>query len=220
MLNLLLIAGISYLMGSIPTSVWVGKLVYGIDIREHGSGNAGATNIYRGLGWKPALFVSLVDIAKGLVATLFVSQWRLVPLAIDPVNLELLAGAAAVAGHVWTLFAGFRGGKGVATAAGMLIALYPLAIPVCLLVFVLIVGLTRYVSLASMSAVTSLPVFLFIRAYAFSIEVPPQLLALSLAVVAFIFFTHRANIKRLLAGTENKIGRESGTPEPEGKSAP
>ncbi len=206
MLNLLSIAGVAYLMGSIPTSVWVGKLAYGIDIREHGSGNAGATNVYRTLGWKPALFVTLVDIGKGLIPTLFVSQWRITPLETDPVNLQLLAGIAAVAGHVWTIFAGFRGGKGVATAAGMLIVLYPLAIPFCLAVFLLVVGLTRYVSLASMTAVAALPVFLLIGARLFSKEAPAQLLALSLAIVVFILFTHRGNIQRLLGGTENKIG--------------
>jgi glycerol-3-phosphate acyltransferase PlsY len=111
-------------------------------------------------------------------------------------------------GHCWTIFAGFRGGKGVATAAGMLLVLYPLAIPLCLLVFALVVWLTRYVSVGSLSAVSALPLFLLIANFGFGHLTPPALWILAVVMVCLIFYTHRANIRRLMAGTESRFGRE------------
>ena len=207
-LNLLLIAFLSYVMGSIPTSIWIAKIVYGMDIRAHGSGNAGATNVFRILGWKPALAVVVVDVAKGFVPAYYLFQIRFAEISWDPVYLQLLAGFAAIVGHVYTIFAGFRGGKGVATAAGMLLALYPLATPICILVFAVVVGMTRIVSLASITAAASLPVVLLVLVYGFDRQVPMPLVVLSFAVAAFIAFTHRSNIQRLVRGEEHRFGQK------------
>ena len=205
-LNLSLIALLGYLAGSIPTSVWLSKYRFGFDIRERGSGNAGATNAWRVLGWKAALIVVLVDIGKGFAATAFLADIRLPGVDIDPVYTALAAGVAAVMGHVWTLFAGFRGGKGVATLGGMLIALYPTVIPLSLGIFVIVVVATRYVSLGSLAAAISLPVSLAVLHWGLERKVPEVLFFLALAMCAFILYTHRSNIKRLLRGTENKLG--------------
>ncbi len=207
-LNLVTIALAGYLLGSVPSSIWIAKKGYGIDIREHGSGNAGGTNVFRVLGWKPALIVGIFDIGKGFVATFFFSRILFAPMEIEPVYLQLLAGCSAVLGHCYTAFAGFRGGKGVATAGGMLIAIFPTVLPICLLVFVIVVLVTRYVSLASMSASVTLPIGLMVLRFAFGTEVPMPLFVLAFVVPVFIFYTHRANIGRLSSGTENKIGSE------------
>lgn len=207
-LNLLAIFLAGYLLGSLPTSIIAGKLVQGIDIREHGSGNAGATNAFRVLGWKVGLVVMLIDIAKGAVATLFISRISFGEMGIAPVYLQLLAGLAAVFGHIWTVFAGFRGGKGVGTAAGMLFALYPVAALICVAIFFAIALSTRYVSLASISAAVSLPFILIIMMRVFHKPVAAPLLVFSVFVAILIAFTHRSNIKRLLSGTENRFGQK------------
>lgn len=207
--NLAAIIGAGYLIGSIPTAIIVGKVFFGLDIREHGSGNAGGTNVFRVLGWKPGVLVMLVDLGKGLVATLFAAQIRFTTLPIDPVYLQLTAGLAAVFGHIWTVFAGFRGGKGVGTAAGMLFALFPMATFVCLIIFLAIAFSTRYVSLASISAAISLPIVLVIMREVLHLEVPPPLVVIGFFVAILIVFTHRTNIKRLLAGTENRFGQQT-----------
>lgn len=204
-LNIAVIAMIGYLLGSMPTSIWLSKLAYGIDIREHGSGNAGGTNVFRTLGWKPGVFVALVDIAKGFVATVYGSAVIFSDMPLDMVYLQLIAGIAATMGHVWTLFAGFRGGKGVATLAGMLLGLFPTIVPFCLLVFFITVFTTRYVSLSSMLAALTLPTGLLVVRFGFHKPVPNILMAIGFLLAAFILFTHRTNIKRLLAGTESKI---------------
>ena len=206
--NLLVIILVSYLLGSIPTSILVGKWFYGLDIREHGSGNAGATNVFRVLGWKPGVAVMLVDIGKGAAATLYASQIVFTPIGIDPVYLKILAGLSAVFGHIWTVFAGFRGGKGVATAAGMLFALYPIAGLICFAVFLIIAFTTRYMSLASMLAAVCLPIVLLIMNNIFHKLVQPPLFVFSIFIAVLIVYTHRSNIKRLLAGTENRLGRK------------
>ena len=203
--NLTLIALAGYVMGSIPSSIWLGKFCYKLDIRHHGSGNAGGTNVFRVLGWKPALVVVLVDVGKGLVPTLFFAQWRLAETSLDHAYFQLAAGLAAICGHVWTMFAGFRGGKGVATAAGMLLVLYPLALPICLLVFVVTVVTTRFVGLASILATVALPVSQLLLMLVAARPVSAPLLIISFLLVFFILFTHRANIGRMMAGTENKI---------------
>jgi len=207
MLSLLAILLSGYLVGSIPTSIITGKVLRGIDIREHGSGNAGATNVLRVLGWKPAVVVMLVDVGKGALATLVCSRLRIDPIALDPIVLRIIAGSAAVVGHVWTIFAGFRGGKGVGTAGGMLIALYPIAALVCLIIFGTLVATTRYVSVGSISAAIALPVVLILLDRVFGRPVPSLLFDLSLVMTVLIVFTHRSNIKRLIQGTENRIGR-------------
>lgn len=207
-LNLLAIALTGYLLGSIPTSILAGKLLKGIDIREHGSGNAGATNVFRVLGWKAALAVMLVDVGKGVVATLFAPKILFVTISFNFVYLQLLAGLVAVLGHIWTIFAGFRGGKGVGTAAGMLFALYPIAGLVCLGIFLAVAFSTRYVSLASLSAAMALPIVLALLVKVFDKEVAQPLQVFSILIALLIIFTHRSNIQRLLSGTENRFGQK------------
>lgn len=197
---------LSYLVGSFPTSIIVGKLLRGIDIREHGSGNAGGTNVFRVLGPGPGIFVMAFDVFKGFAATFWIS--RLAAGTLDSGLLMLMAGCAAIIGHIWTVFAGFRGGKGVGTAAGMMLALYPAALGICLLVFLLVFLLTRIVSVSSMSGAVALPIVLTIFRYVLHIPVKNSLYVFSFFAAALIIFTHRSNIKRLLNGTENRFGKK------------
>ena len=208
MLTLIVIVLLSYLVGSIPTSIIVGKILRGIDIREYGSGNAGATNTFRVLGWKAGVFVIAVDIGKGVFATLVISKLNLtgVPLLASTL-LQIIAGVSAVCGHIWTVFAGFRGGKGVSTAAGMIIALYPIAFLICIAIFTIVLFTTRYVSVSSMIAAVSLPIVFVVLQQIGHRPVSSPLLVLSLIMAGLIIFTHRANIRRLLNGTENRIRR-------------
>lgn len=204
MLTLLVIIVVSYLVGSFPTSIIFGKVFKGIDIRDYGSGNAGGTNAFRVMGWKIGLSVMIIDVTKGLIATVLVSQIRVDSVSLAPVYLQIIAGFSAVIGHIWTIFAGFRGGKGVGTAAGMLIGLYPIAFIFVFVIFLLVLFTTRYVSLSSMTAASSLPFILLIldklgRPY------KPQLMVLSIVIALLIIFTHRSNIRRLLAGNENRV---------------
>lgn len=204
---LLLSLLLSYLAGSIPTSIILGKVTRGIDIREYGSGNAGGTNTFRVLGWKPALVVTIADISKGWLAVgvfaPYFFQYQPVP---DMGLLQILCGFAAVLGHTYTIFAGFKGGKGVGTLAGMLIALFPVALPLCLIVFVLTLMLTGYVSLSSILASASLPVFLLLLPVLTGIE-PAELslMVFGLLIPWFIVYTHRSNIGRIREGTENRF---------------
>lgn len=206
-LQLLALLFISYVIGSTPTSIIVGRLTRGIDIREHGSGNAGGTNVFRVLGWKPALAVVIVDVFKGWLPAAYIAtnffQGQPIP---DTGVVQILAGFAAVLGHTYTIFAGFRGGKGVGTLAGMLLALYPVAVPLCLIVFAITLILTGYVSVGSMLAAASLPVFLLLMPPLFGRD-PAQfsLLVFSLLIPWFVIFTHRSNIGRLREGSENRF---------------
>jgi len=208
MLSLILIIVIGYLVGSFPTSIITGKILRGIDIREHGSGNAGATNVFRVLGWKPGIFVMAFDIFKGFAVTFWVSRIAVdtVPLSIELV--QIIAGCSAIFGHIWTVFANFHGGKGVGTAAGMLIALYPAALLICLGVFIVVFLLSRIVSLSSISAAITLPIVLTIFRYVVNKPVPLPLYIFGFFASVLIIFTHRSNIKRLLNGTENRFGRK------------
>lgn len=206
---LLLMIVISYLMGSFPTSIIAGKLLKGIDIRQHGSGNAGATNVFRVLGWKAGSVVLFIDIMKGLIPTAMLFQLGLKGMSWDPVNMQILAGISAVFGHIWTVFAGFKGGKGVGTGAGMVIGLLPQAVVIAILVFIVTVAITRYVSLGSILASVSLPLAVFGQKFLMGIDVPIQLQLLSLFIPALIIFTHRSNVQRLLKGEESKILQKS-----------
>ena len=205
-LQLIILLFLSYLTGSIPTSIILGKIIKGIDIREHGSGNAGGTNVFRVLGWKPAIIVVIIDVFKGWLPTAIYSTIIFNGLPISDIGvLQILCGFAAVLGHTYTIFAGFRGGKGIGTLAGMLIALYPIAFPLCLLAFVVTLILTGYVSLSSIMATISLPIFLMILPL-FGIEQSSlSLLIFALLVPWFAIFTHRSNIVRLREGTENRF---------------
>ncbi len=205
-IQLLLLLLLSFITGSIPTSIILGKIVKGIDIREHGSGNAGGTNVFRVLGWKPALIVVLIDIFKGWLPTaiyataLFQGQ----PI-IDIGVIQILCGFAAVLGHTYTIFAGFRGGKGIGTLAGMLLALFPIALPLCIIVFVITLITTGYVSLSSILATVALPIILLILPLFGIQQSSLSLLIFALLIPWFAIFTHRSNIVRLRDGTENRF---------------
>ena len=214
MYTLLLIVLLSYCIGSIPGSLWVGKWFYNVDLRQHGSGNPGATNAYRVLGWKAGLFSTLIDMGKGYVAA------GLVPGIISSLGIDalpfsnnglvvpLIAGAAAVVGHMFPLWAKFKGGKGVNTAAGILIAITPLNMLVVFVVFCLVLWRTSYVSLSSITAAISYPISLIVQKYALgNTDVPLGLLVFGVLLASGIVLAHHSNIKRLLNGTENKISR-------------
>lgn len=204
MIQVLAIIILSYLLGSFPTSIVVGKVVFRKDIRNYGSGNAGGTNAWRVFGWQTGLFVMLFDVAKGVIATLFISKIP-VPVGLQYEAVQLMAGSAAVLGHVWTIFARFKGGKGVGTAAGMLLALYPVAILICIGLFGAMIFLTGYVSVGSLTGALALPLVLWIMNATGWQTIHPILFYFSIPVVLLIFFTHRSNIKRLLNGTENRF---------------
>jgi glycerol-3-phosphate acyltransferase PlsY len=191
---------VSYLLGAIPTSYLAGKWVRGIDLREHGSRNLGATNLYRLLGWKFAIPVGLFDVAKGAVPVLLFG-----PRVPGVPYFPIWCGIAAVLGHVFSVFVGFKGGKGVATAAGMVIALAPLAFPVILVAWALIVWLTGYVSLGSIIAAALFPLADYVLHPARRSWVT---LVFDVGIAVFIIWKHRANIQRLLQGTENRFGRK------------
>ena len=188
---------LSYLVGAVPTSYLAGRIFRGIDLRKHGSGNLGATNLYRTLGWKYAVPVGLLDIAKGVVPVVLFA-----PQVSTSQRVAAALGVAAVVGHVYSVFVRFRGGKGVATAAGVMLGLAPLAIAVLLLVWALVVFGTGYVSLGSIVAASLLPVTVW-----FLHPGARGVLPVVALVAAGIVWLHRANIRRLLAGTENRFGR-------------
>jgi glycerol-3-phosphate acyltransferase PlsY len=209
MLSLAVIIILSYVAGSIPTSIIMSKLSRGIDIRDYGSGNAGATNVIRVLGWKIGIVVIIVDVGKGVLATLLISKLRIDPVPISHNLVQILAGLSAVLGHIWTIFAGFKGGKGVGTAAGMLFSLYPIAGIICLIVFAVVLLTGRYVSVASMSAAVSLPIVIFILNKFFNYSISIELFYFAIVMAVLIVFTHRSNIKRLMKGEENRIKKFS-----------
>jgi glycerol-3-phosphate acyltransferase PlsY len=185
----------AYLVGAIPTSYVVGRLARGIDLREHGSGNLGATNAFRVLGWRAAAPIFVVDIAKGWFPTYWFPRWD----GETGVAWALAYGAAAIVGHVFSIYVGFRGGKGVATGAGVFLALAPLAVLVGLVVWVTLVYATGYVSLASVTAAAILPVAVLL----FQGIGPVFWLATALA--AFVILAHRANVGRLMRGEEHRF---------------
>ena len=206
MLNMLLMIAISYLMGSIPTSIIAGKLLKGIDIRKEGSGNAGATNVFRVLGWKAGLVVLLIDMLKGWIPTVYVSQLGMDSgLGWHAINYQIIAGISAMFGHIWTIFVSFKGGKGVGTGAGMIIGLAPVPVLVWIIVFIVTVWLTRFVSLGSILASITFMAVVFVQKFALNQPVPIELLIFSLFIPVLIIFTHRANVQLLMKGEENKI---------------
>ena len=211
MLSLSLIIVLSYLAGSIPGSLWVGKL-YGVDLRQHGSGNPGATNAYRVLGWKAGVLATIVDMGKGFLAAAVISRLRVdtLPAWFDgfdqTVTLGFIAGVAAVIGHMIPIFAGFKGGKGVNTAAGALLAITPVNILISFVTFCLVLWTTRYVSLSSMLAAVVYPVSLLIQKFGFGqTEIGNSVIGFGAILALAIVLAHQSNIKRLLAGTENRI---------------
>lgn len=191
---------LAYLIGATPTSYVAGKLGRGIDLREHGSHNLGATNVYRVLGWRYAMPVGLIDLAKGALPILVLGPWSSGP-AWFPVAL----GVAAVVGHVWSPYVRFRGGKGVATAGGMFLALAPLAVAVSLLIWGATLWLSGYVSVASLTVAVLFPVWVWL-----TVPDAPYTVWAAVAVAALIVYAHRANIRRLSAGSEHRFRTRKG----------
>lgn len=193
---------LAYLIGSIPTAVWYGKTFHKIDVREHGSGNAGATNTLRILGNKAGFIVLFIDLLKGFIATslAYFSDFEITNQAYF--NFQMVLGVTAVLGHVFPVFAGFKGGKGIATLLGMAIALNFQIAFICIIAFVTIVWLTKYISVGSMSAAILAAVLSFFP-YFYANNVVANCFFCAIAIM--VVYTHRANVKRLLAGNENKF---------------
>lgn len=214
MVSLVSVVVLSYLIGSIPSSLWTGRIFYDIDIRNHGSGNAGATNTFRILGWKAGTAVLLFDFGKGLFCTTVIAglAWK---IAGGPVSLYsgwevesmvvIFSGVAAVIGHMYPVYAGFSGGKGAATATGMLYGIEPISISITLAVFLIVMFTTRYVSLGSIAGSVTYPISQLILRYVFKWEIDGSIILFSSILALAIIVKHKGNIKRLLDGNENRI---------------
>jgi len=205
---------LSYLIGSIPTSIIISKAAKGIDIREHGSGNAGGTNVMRVLGWKHGVLVILLDALKGVLAVIVVARLHYGSMPFENATpfddftlVQIIAGISAVIGHIWTVFAGFKGGKGIATALGMLLMIVTIDMLIAIGVFILVVTFSRYVSLGSLAAAVAVPLTLIVRENIFNVDIPNYntLLPFLILVSLLVIFTHRKNVVRLLNGSESKI---------------
>ena len=196
---------LAYLFGSIPTAVWIGQAFYGIDVREYGSGNAGATNTFRVLGKKAGIAVMVLDILKGYTAT---NLAYLIGLSVTGpqdsvqfVNYQLALGVTAVMGHLFPVFAGFRGGKGIATLFGMILAVHTGAALICVLTFVVVLLISKYVSLSSILSGFSFPLSVI-----FIFQSPIRSVVLyGMCICVLIIETHQKNIERLLKGKESKV---------------
>jgi glycerol-3-phosphate acyltransferase PlsY len=193
---------LAYLIGSIPTSVWISKAIFNIDIRDYGSGNPGATNTFRVLGSKWGSLVMIVDVTKGAIAT---SLYVLIPYYLTNelarTNFMIVLGLASVIGHIFPIWAGFRGGKGVATILGMALAIQPIVALLCLLVFLFTLITTRFVSLSSLFAGVA---FMVLILFIFN-EKETMYRLFGIIVALMVIITHQKNISRLLNGTENKV---------------
>jgi glycerol-3-phosphate acyltransferase PlsY len=216
-INITIIILLSYLIGSIPTAVIVSKRFFGFDIREQGSGNMGSTNAFRVLGWKWGLFVQIIDILKGvipviLIVNLFgkdiIYQSNVTNFS-DITVTKFVAGAFAVIGHIFSCFVSFKGGKGVNTAAGMLIAIAPIDVTVGVIIFVIFVAFSGYISLGSITAAITIPSSMVIRYNIFNVDIPGYhiIIYFVLAVSILLIYAHRKNILRLIHGNENKFSK-------------
>jgi acyl phosphate:glycerol-3-phosphate acyltransferase len=214
MLYLISLILVSYFVGSIPFAFLVGKIFKKIDLRKHGSGNLGSTNAFRVLGIPLGIFVQILDIGKGLIVVLLLSSFffhnlpfkNLTPFD-DITVLKIIAGISAVIGHTFSIFMGFKGGKGINTALGMLISLSPVDVSISLGFFLLVLISSGYVSLGSVVASFIFPMTMFIRENFFKVEIYGYntLIFFSIAVSVLLIYNHRANIKRLLIGTESRF---------------
>lgn len=191
---------LSYLAGSFPTALIMGYILKGVDIRILGSGNMGATNVFRQLGVAAGIVTLLLDMFKGFASAYWISRLG----SGDPMGLMILAGVSAILGHTFTVFGGFRGGKGVATATGMALAIAPVIVLICALVFILTFLLTGYISVASMLAV-SLFGIIHIVLYFLGYDISRWLLIFSIIIPFFIVWTHRSNVKKLRRGEEGRF---------------
>lgn len=200
LLKILLVGIPSYLTGAVPWSFIVGKLLRGIDLREHGSGNLGAANTFRVLGTKAAVPVLILDIGKGFVAVQFISH-----LGGDSVVYALLAALAVVLGHNYSLFVGFSGGKGIGTTSGAFLGLAPHAVGICFALWLIVLLVSRIVSVASLIATLALPPAILFSKQVFDADTHYSVLALSIAIVVLVIYKHRSNIRRLREGAEKRI---------------
>ncbi len=193
-MTVLVLVVLAYLIGSFPASYLIGR-IRGIDLREHGSRNLGTTNTFRVLGAWSAIPVLVVDVLKGLGPALWFVTWD----GAGDTRLAVVYGLAAIIGHVWSVFLGFRGGKGIATGAGVLLALAPVTTIIAVLIWIGIVSLTRIVSAASLAAASVVPLL------AWLMDQPRHTVTFCAVVACFVWWTHRDNLRRLLNGTENKF---------------
>lgn len=214
MLSLILLIIVSYLIGSIPSAYIVGKIFKNVDLRLYGSGNLGSTNAFRVLGIPLGIIVQILDISKGLVVVLFVTQFFYSNLPFhnftpfeDITIFKIIAGVSAVIGHTYSVFVSFKGGKGINTALGMMISLSPVDVVVSLIFFIIILLLSGYVSLGSIVASFIFPATMFIRENLFGVDIVgyKTLIVFSIITAGFIIYNHRENIKRLLYGNENRF---------------
>ncbi|MGD8777978.1 MAG: glycerol-3-phosphate 1-O-acyltransferase PlsY [Ignavibacteria bacterium] len=214
MLNLIVIVILSYLVGSIPTSILMSRWVKNIDIRNYGSGNAGGTNVMRVLGWKYGVVVILLDAFKGAFAVILIARLYLgsfpFPNATpfdDFTLVQIIAGLAAVLGHIWTIFADFKGGKGIATALGFLITLITVDMLLAIAVFIVVVSISRYISLGSILAAISVPLIIVVRENIFGAQIQGYhtILPFCVLIALIVIYTHRSNLLRLINGKENRI---------------
>lgn len=214
MLNLLIIVILAYLIGSIPTGILITKAVKGVDIRQHGSGNVGGTNVFRILGWKYGVLTIILDALKGAVAVILIARLYLgdfpFPNATpfdDFTLVQIFAGLFAVIGHIWTIFASFKGGKGIATSLGFLIAIITIDMLLALAIFFIVVTVSRYVSLGSILAAISVPLILIVRENIFHVDIQGYhtILPFAIFISLLVIYTHRSNVGRLLKGNENRI---------------
>jgi glycerol-3-phosphate acyltransferase PlsY len=201
-LNAILAIIVAYLLGSIPSAIWIGKRFHNIDVREHGSGNAGTTNTIRVLGWTTGIPVLLIDIVKGWLAAMLPVFFHLANQGSALlINLQIIVGIIVIIGHIFPLFAGFRGGKGVATVFGVFLALQPLLTICCMGVFLVVLLITGIVSVSSMIAGIAFPVFLFLF-----FNTPSVLFKIfSIIISISLVLTHRKNIGRIWRGEESKL---------------
>jgi glycerol-3-phosphate acyltransferase PlsY len=213
MYSLTVILILSYLVGAIPGSLWASKGLYGIDIRNYGSGNAGATNAFRVAGWQAGVLATVVDMGKGALSAGVIAQY----VRIDPIPefglvsaeastlVGILAGLAAVVGHMFPVWAKFKGGKGVNTAAGVLLALAWLPTVLTMAVFATVMLTSRYVSLGSITAAAAFPTIIAILKYGAGMDLSVSLLVFGVVLALAIIVAHQSNIRRLLAGNENQV---------------
>ncbi len=206
--KIILLLSSSYLLGSIPFSILISRIFKKIDIREYGSKNPGASNVFRVVGPVAGTIVLILDIGKGFVAVFFLANLLGDGTVLSPIYLQLLAGVSVILGHIFSIFVRFRGGKGIAVGAGALLALIPLELTLAVLVFAFMVGITRYVSLGSLSAAIFISLSLILEKYLLKQDQPFILILTCFILTLLVFYTHRENIKRLLNGTEHKIGQK------------
>jgi glycerol-3-phosphate acyltransferase PlsY len=197
----------AYFVGSIPFAYLVAKFTRNIDIRKYGSGNSGATNAFRILGWKLGTIVLILDIAKGLIPTMYFASYISLN-SVEYIYVQFLMGIIAILGHTFSVFLNFKGGKGVATATGMLIGISPITTFIAFLVFLITTLITRYISLASILGTSAIPVIIQIERYFFNFEIHVAFDILTIILAIFIILTHRTNIVRIIKGEENKFGQK------------